>query len=80
MDEATLLKGLDIIDESHKHAGHGGSHQDGETHFRIEIVASAFEGMNAVNRQRKVYELVADELKERVHALALSTKTPGEAA
>jgi BolA family transcriptional regulator, general stress-responsive regulator len=52
----------------------------GETHFRIEIVSAAFVGQSRVARQRLVYGVVADELRTRVHALALSTRTPDEAA
>lgn len=70
---------LDIIDESHRHAGHAGADPRGETHFRIEIVAGAFSGKSRVARQRLVYEILADELKDHVHALALTTLTPEEA-
>lgn len=70
---------LVIEDESHRHAGHAGARPEGETHFRVEVVSAAFAGMSRVARQRKVYELLAEELRTRVHALALSTKTPDEA-
>ena len=70
---------LVIEDESAKHAGHAGAREGGETHFRIRIVSKSFVGMNRVQRQRKVYEAVADELAERVHALSLVTLTPEEA-
>jgi BolA protein len=70
---------LDIEDESHKHAGHVGHREGGETHFRVEIVSTAFEGQNRVARQRLVYEALKDELTPGgVHALALSTLTPAE--
>ena len=71
---------LEIVDESHLHAGHAGARPEGETHFRIQIVSEAFEGQSRVARQRLVYGIVADELRTRVHALALSTRTPHEAA
>jgi BolA protein len=71
---------LVIVDESHRHQGHAGAHPDGESHFHLEIVSQAFEGKSAVARQRLVYELLADELKTRVHALSLTTRTPDEAA
>ena len=70
---------LVIEDESAKHAGHSGAREGGETHFRIRIVSKSFVGLNRVQRQRKVYETVADELAERVHALSLATLTPEEA-
>jgi BolA protein len=71
---------LDIIDESHRHAGHAGARPEGETHFRVEIVASAFRGKSRVERQRLVYTILAEELKARVHALQLATRTPEEDA
>lgn len=70
---------LDIVDESHRHAGHAGARPEGETHFRIEIVAAAFAGRSRVERQRLVYAALAEELKTRVHALQLTTRTPEEA-
>ena len=70
---------LDVIDESERHAGHAGARPEGETHFRVRIVSRAFEGMNRVARQRRVHEILADELRTRVHALSIDAKTPGEA-
>ena len=70
---------LDIEDESAKHAGHAGAREGGETHFRVRIVSQSFAGLNRVERQRKVYAAVAEELAERVHALSLVTLTPDEA-
>lgn len=70
---------LDIEDESHKHAGHVGHREGGETHFRVEIVSAAFEGQSRVARQRLVYQALQDKLTPGgVHALALSTLTPAE--
>jgi BolA family transcriptional regulator, general stress-responsive regulator len=70
---------LDIVDESHRHAGHGGARPEGETHFAVTIVATAFVGQNRVTRQRLVYQTLADELATRVHALSLTTLSPDEA-
>ena len=69
---------LSIEDESSQHRGHAGHREGGETHFRVEIVSSEFEGKTRVARQRLVYETLKDELAERVHALALTTLTPAE--
>ena len=69
---------LEIVDESHRHAGHAGAHPAGETHFAVTIVAAAFAGQNRVARQRLVYQTLADELATRVHALSLTTLAPGE--
>lgn len=69
---------LEIIDESHRHAGHVGARPEGETHFAVTIVSSAFAGLNRVARQRLVYQTLANELAARVHALSLTTLAPGE--
>lgn len=69
-----------IRDDSHKHKGHGGYREGGETHFHVEVVTQAFDGMNRVARQRRVYEILKEELAERVHALELVTRTPPEDA
>ena len=75
---------LDVVDESHRHAGHGGATRadgsQGETHFHVRIVSAAFDGINRVERQRRVYAALADELKGPVHALSLNALTPTEAA
>ena len=71
---------LDIVDDSHRHAGHGGARPEGETHFSVKIVSTAFAGQNRVTRQRAVYAALAQELETRVHALALTTLTPEEDA
>jgi BolA protein len=69
---------LDIVDESHRHAGHAGARPEGETHFAVAIVASAFAGKSRVERQRLVYETLAEELRTHVHALSLDVKAPEE--
>lgn len=79
LTEAFQPSRLEITDDSHKHAGHAGAQPGGETHFTVEIVAAAFAGKSRVERQRLVYAALADELRDRVHALALRTKAPGEA-
>ena len=70
---------LTLVDESAKHAGHAGAQPGGETHYRVRIVADAFEGLNRVARQRLVYNLLREEFDTGLHALALELKTPGEA-
>jgi Stress-induced morphogen (activity unknown) len=70
---------LEVIDDSARHAGHGGSRPGGESHFRIEIVSQAFAGKSRVERHRMVNALLAEELAGPVHALQLATLTPEEA-
>jgi BolA family transcriptional regulator, general stress-responsive regulator len=69
---------LEISDQSHRHAGHRGARPEGETHFAVTIVSSAFIGHGRVARQRLVYQTLAEELATRVHALSLTTLTPDE--
>lgn len=70
---------LTVRDDSERHRGHGGYRgEGGESHFTVEIVARRFAGMNRVQRQRAVNEALRDLLAERVHALAIRAKAPGE--
>jgi BolA protein len=77
---------LIIINESHLHAGHhheGSDHHgafdgSGETHFRVRIVSPAFAGMSRIERHRAVNDLLAEELRAGVHALAIEPAAPGE--
>jgi BolA protein len=80
LTEALAPAHLEVVDDSHKHKGHAGHDPRGESHFTVRIVSDAFEGLNRVDRQRRVYALLSDELADRVHALALVTRTPAEAA
>ncbi|MEL6819271.1 MAG: BolA family protein [Pseudomonadota bacterium] len=69
---------LEVINESHQHAGHQGGAVDGtgETHFRVRITATAFATMNRLQRHRAVNEVLADELAKGVHALAVEPSAP----
>ena len=69
---------IEVIDESHKHAGHAGAHPEGESHFSVMIVSARFEGMSRIARQRLVYQHLDDLMKGRIHALALTAKAPSE--
>ena len=69
---------LVVDDESAKHAGHAGAREGGETHFHVRIVSDAFAGLNRIERQRRIYTVLADQLRDRVHALSLDVKAPGE--
>ncbi len=67
---------LEVIDESHLHAGHVGARPEGETHFRIRITAEGFRGKTRLQRHRMVNEALASELAGPVHALAISADAP----
>jgi len=74
--QALAPAALQVIDESHHHAGHSGSRPDGESHFRVVISAEAFRGKSRVEQHRMVNAVLAEELKERVHALAIQASAP----
>ena len=87
LSQAFSPERLDVINESHLHAGHHhteGGHVEifdgsGETHFRVRIVAQAFAGKSRIERHRAVNEVLADEIKNGgVHALAIEPAAPGE--
>jgi len=71
---------LDVINESHLHAGHRGSPGTGESHFRVLIVSSAFAGKSRLARHRLVNAILAEELRGKIHALALELHAPDEDA
>jgi BolA protein len=73
---------LEVIDESHKHAGHAGAaahaakHGSGESHFHVIIVSEKFKGLTLLARHRAVMEVLADEMDGKVHALRLDANPP----
>ncbi|MBD3847209.1 BolA protein [Bosea sp. OAE752] len=78
LDAAFAPQSLQVIDESHQHHGHGGWREGGETHFRVNIVSEAFIGKSRLERHRLVNAALSEELADRVHALAIAAKAPGE--
>jgi BolA protein len=68
---------LEIIDESHKHAGHAGS-RDGGGHYLLHIVSSRFVAKNTIMRHRMVYSALGEMMKNEIHALNIQAKTPQE--
>jgi BolA family transcriptional regulator, general stress-responsive regulator len=69
---------LDLVNESHLHAGHASSPGTGESHFRLLIVSADFAGKSRIERHRVVNDLLRDELRDGVHALAIKALAPGE--
>ena len=67
---------LEVIDESHHHAGHSGARVDGESPFRVKIVSESFRGRSRVDQHRMVNTALAELLRERVHALAIQSSAP----
>jgi BolA family transcriptional regulator, general stress-responsive regulator len=69
---------LVVTNDSARHRGHAGDDGSGESHFTVEIESPAFEGMSRVQRQRAVNAALADLLRDRIHALAIKARVPGE--
>jgi len=70
---------LDVVNESHLHAGHRTSPGTGESHFRVLVVSQAFAGKSRIERHRMINDTLAAELKGKVHALAIKAYAPDEA-
>ena len=62
---------LDVINESHKHAGHAGDDGTGESHWRVVIKAAALDDMSRIARHRAVHDALGPDLMARIHALAI---------
>lgn len=69
---------IELTDDSEKHRGHGGYNPAGESHFTVEIESEAFAGRSRVERQRLVYKALGDLMHDRVHALQIKARAPGE--
>jgi BolA protein len=69
---------LHVENESHLHEGHAGHRPGGESHFRVYIVSEAFRGKSRIESHRMINAALANELKERVHALAIHAAAPGQ--
>jgi len=65
---------VELVNESHNHS----VPKNSETHFKLLLVSEFFQGLNRVQRQRKIYDLLSDELKNGVHALTMRLLTPEE--
>ena len=75
--EALAAEHVEVIDESHLHAGHAGA-RSGGGHFRVTVVSKRFEGEGTLARQRLVYQALADEMGADIHALSMRTLSPAE--
>lgn len=70
---------LEVINDSATHRGHMGDDGSGESHFTVIVESIAFNGLNRLARQRLVNSALGDLMRERVHALAIKARAPGEA-
>jgi len=74
LDRSLAPQHLEVRNESHMHNVPPGS----ESHFRLLVVSSEFEGHSRIERHRAIHRLLADELAAGLHALAVDAFTPGE--
>jgi BolA protein len=78
LEQALVPSHLEVRNDSAMHRGHSGDDGSGESHFSVEVVSELFAGMNRVERQRAVNTALADLMRERIHALSIKAKAPGE--
>ena len=69
---------LNVINDSASHHGHAGDDGSGESHFTVEIESAAFEGQSRLERQRMVNRALGDMMREKVHAMVIKARAPGE--
>jgi BolA protein len=69
---------LAVTNDSARHRGHSGDDGSGESHFTVEIESPGFAGMSRVERQRAVNAALSDLMRDRIHALAIRARAPGE--
>jgi len=69
---------VELTDDSEQHRGHGGYNPAGESHFTLTIESAAFAGKSRVERQRMVYGALGELMDERVHALSIRARAPGD--
>jgi stress-induced morphogen len=69
---------LEVVNDSHHHAGHASSPGTGESHFGVKVVSAAFDGKSRVERHRMVNAVLAEELSGKIHALAVTALSPEE--
>jgi len=70
---------LEVIDESHLHAGHAGA-ADGRGHFKVIVVSDAFSARSPLQRHRLIYEALGDAMVTDIHALSIHALSPAEDA
>ena len=68
---------LEIIDESHRHAGHAGA-KDGRGHFAVKIVSAKFVGTKRLERHRMVYSALGSLMQTDIHALSVNALCPDQ--
>lgn len=66
---------VEVINESHLHKGHSGDDGSGESHFKLKVVSSAFEGKSRLARHKIVFEILSEQVQQ-IHALSIDADVP----
>jgi len=69
---------LEVVDNSHLHAGHASAPEGGNSHFDVIVVTDKFKDVRPVARHRLVYDLLTEEFDGSLHALSIKAYTPEE--
>jgi len=75
LSETLAPTSLEIIDDSHKHAGHEGA-KGGGGHFTVSVCSAAFDGKTLIQRHRMIYDALGDMMQQDIHALSIAATTP----
>jgi BolA protein len=78
LKEALAPSHLEVVNDSARHRGHAGDDGSGESHFTVDIVSERFAGLGRLERQRSVNAALGDLMRERIHALSIRARAPGE--
>jgi BolA family transcriptional regulator, general stress-responsive regulator len=70
---------VEVVDDSHRHAGHAGVRPESETHYSVRVVSPAFVGLSRVSRSRAAHAALQSEFGSGLHALSLRLQAPDEA-
>lgn len=77
LETALAPQELDLVDESHQHAGHEGA-RDGRGHYRVRVVSAAFANTAPLARHRLIYAALGDMMQTDIHALAIEAFAPAQ--
>lgn len=78
LQQAFAPESLEVVNDSHRHAGHASSPGTGESHFSVKVVSRSFVGKTRIERHRMVNDVLAEELRGKIHALAITALAPEE--
>lgn len=76
--QALHTEQVELVDESHLHAGHAGA-REGKGHFRVRVVSADFAGLRTLQRHQLVYRSLGELMQTDIHALSITALTPDEA-